>query len=90
MFNLKKAVRVIQHKLNSSDHLNYSIIHSDSLDNGLADLRRMDNVSATNPMIFGRYPFYDKLPFIITNKYVYRPPKKQIVTNVLLIGIGGS
>ena len=91
LVNLEEAVAGIKHKLNSSETLNYSIIHSNSLDNGLADWRRMYNVSATNPMIFCRYHFYDELPCIVMNKYMHCPSNAGNTTNnVLLIGIGYS
>ena len=91
LVNIENAVKCIETKLNSSLNLNYSTIHSDSLANGLAELRRMYNVSLTNPMIFSRYPFWKELSCIVTNQYVHRPPNEaNITTNVLLIGIGYS
>ena len=58
LVNLEDAVTCIKTKLNSSSNLNYSIIHRDSLDNYLGNLRRMYNVPLINPMVFGRYPFW--------------------------------
>ena len=88
LVNLEEGVACIKHKLNSLEALNYSIIHSDSLNNSLADLKRMYNVSTANPMIFYRCPLYDELPCIVTNKYIHRPPNTGNITNdVLLIGI---
>ena len=56
---LDNAVTCIETKLNSSSNLNYSIIHSDSLASGLADLNRMYNVAFTNPVIFLQISFLD-------------------------------
>ena len=86
--NLEEAVKAIMQKFRKDKGKSLSLIHKDSLENGLSDLKKMYNVSSKNPMAFGMVPFIDEQPAIITSNLVHRPDKPMFPAHVLLIGVG--
>ena len=86
--NLEEAIKAIVKKFRKDKGKSLSLIHKDSLENGLSDLKKMYNVSSKNPMAFGMVPFIDEQPAIITSNLVHRPNKPLDPAHVLLIGIG--
>ena len=88
--NLDESIRAIAETFKRDKGRTLSIIHKDSLENGLTDLKQMYNVSSLKPLIFGMFSFLDEQPAIITSNLVHRPDKPIFFAHVLLIGIGYS
>jgi hypothetical protein len=73
--NLDESIRAIAENFKGDRRRTLSIIHKDSLENGLTDLKQMYNVSSLKPLIFSMVPFIDEQPAIITSNLVHRPDK---------------